>query len=216
VGNDGSVTQFAGGPGGILAVDKSSVRARQALTLIEWVIFSEADNKMNLNYKHLGMYLVAGIASGLICTFPPGIIDNDLLFFGTNFTPAIILGIMIFLAGRYISGITSRNTWLNPLILILACGVGWYLAGEHYASEFYIGEVESGVIGGFFVGIGLVIAWRLKRTRMVIMLTTLAGGLGGLVLALVGFQLLFIYWQGILLLGMGIAIQIDSHKSSIS
>ena len=188
---------------------------------------------MNLNYKHLGMYLVAGVASGLLCHFPLGIIDSALFFFGTNFTPAIILGIMIFLAGRYISGITPQNSWLNPLILILACGVGWFLAHQHGSTgEFSIGangefsgveygvigivEIESGVIGGFFVGIGLVIAWRLKRTRMVIMLTTLAGGLGGLVLALVGFQLLFIYWQGILLLGMGIAIQIDSHKSSIS
>jgi hypothetical protein len=190
------------------------------------------------------MYLVAGIASGLLCHFPLGIIDSALLFFGTNFTPAIILGIMIFLAGRYISGITPRNTWLNPLILILACGVGWFLAHQHGSTgEFSIGangefsaveygvigivEVESGVIGGFFVGIGLVMAWRLKRIWMVIMLTTLAGGLGGLVLvyALWDFSvwnssyievlLLQITWPSILLLGIGIAIQIDSRKSSI-
>jgi hypothetical protein len=166
---------------------------------------------MNLNYKHLGMYLVAGVASGLLCYFPLGIIDT------TNFTPAIILGIMIFLAGRYISGITPRNTWLNPLVLILACGVGWILALK-FGSEYWRmvwSWIGSGVIGGFFVGIGLVIAWRLKRIWMVIVLTTLAGGLGGLVLALVENRLLFIYWQGILLLGIGIAIQIDSRKSSI-
>jgi len=166
---------------------------------------------MNLNYKHLGMYLLAGIASGLLCYFPLGIIDT------TNFTPAIILGIMIFLAGRYISGITPRNTWLNPLVLILACGVGWILALK-FGSEYWRmvwSWIGSGVIGGFFVGIGLVIAWRLKRIWMVIVLTTLAGGLGGLVLALVENRLLFIYWQGILLLGIGIAIQIDSRKSSI-
>ena len=47
-------------------------------------------------------------------------------------------------------------------------------------------EVESGVIGGFFVGIGLVIVWRLKRIWMAIVLATLAGGLGGLVFALEG------------------------------
>jgi len=166
---------------------------------------------MNLNYKHLGMYLVAGVASGLLCYFPLGIIDT------TNFTPAIILGIMIFLVGRYISGITPRNTWLNPLVLILACGVGWILALK-FGSEYWRmvwSWIGSGVIGGFFVGIGLVIAWRLKRIWMVIVLTTLAGGLGGLVLALVENRLLFIYWQGILLLGIGIAIQIDSRKSSI-
>ena len=42
--------------------------------------------------------------------------------------PSLVLGLMIALAGRYISGITPRNPWLNPLILILACGIGWFLA----------------------------------------------------------------------------------------
>ena len=56
---------------------------------------------------------------------------------------------------------------------------------------------------------------------MVFLLTTLAGGLGGLVFALsdfFGFDEffpLFVTWQGILLVGIGIAIQIDSRKSSI-
>ena len=169
---------------------------------------------MNLNYKHLGMYLLAGIVSGLLC----GLITHFVGFgnFPYYAGPGLVLGIMIFLAGRFISGITPRNPWLNPLVLILACGAGWFLAFLHGVSDgFYIWPVESGVIGGFFVGIGLVIAWRLKRIWMVIVLTTLAGGLGGLVFALVGFQLLFSSWQGILLLGIGIAIQIDSRKSSI-
>ena len=165
---------------------------------------------MNLNYKHLGMYLLAGIASGL---------PSQLIYTNTEWKivgPSLVLSAMITLAGRYISGITPRNTWLNPLILILACGIGWFLAFQHgVTGGFYIWPVESGVIGGFFVGIGLVIAWRLKRIWMVIVLTTLAGGLGGLVFTLVGFQLLFITWQAILLLSIGIAIQIDSRKSSI-
>ena len=171
---------------------------------------------MNLNYKHLGMYLVAGVASGLLCRL---IFTNDEW---SIFGPSLVLGAMITLAGRYISGITPRNTWLNPLILILACGIGWFLAFQHGVNDgFYIWPVESGVIGGFFVGIGLVIAWRLKRIWMIIVLTTLAGGLGGLVLALpelVGFKAifpLFITWQAILLLCIGIAIQIDSRNSSI-
>ncbi len=183
---------------------------------------------MNLNYKHLGMYLVAGVGSGLLCHLS-SIIDIDLMFFSTNCTPAIILGIMIFLAGRYISGVTPRNSWLNPLILILASGVGWILALK-FGSEYWRmvwSLIGSGIIGGFFVGIGLVIAWRLKRIWMVIVLTTLAGGLDGLVLvyALWDFSvwnssyievlLLEITWPSILLLGIGIAIQIDSRKSSI-
>ncbi len=177
---------------------------------------------MNLNYKHLGMYLVAGVASGLLCRL---IFTNDEW---SIFGPSLVLGAMITLAGRYISGITPRNTWLNPLILILACGIGWFLAFQHGVNDgFYIWPVESGVIGGFFVGIGLVIAWRLKRIWMIIVLTTLAGGLGGLVLGYVFWNhsvwesssyievLSQITWPSILLLGIGIAIQIDSPKSSI-
>jgi hypothetical protein len=102
--------------------------------------------------------------------------------------------------------------------------VGWFLAFHHGVNGgFYIKTnlTEAGLIGGFFVGIGLVVAWRLKRIWMIIMLTTLAGGLGALVLVLPelfgfdNFFPLFITWQGILLLGIGIAIQIDSPKSSI-
>ena len=170
---------------------------------------------MNLNYKHLGMYLLAGIASGLLCRLI--YTSHDVWQY---VGPSLVLGAMITLAGRYISGITPRNPWLNPLILSLACGVGWFLAFQHGVNGgFYIWPVESGVTGGFFVGIGLVVAWRLKRIWMIIMLTTLAGGLGALVLLvlpeLFGFDNLFITWQGILLLGIGIAIQIDSPKSSI-
>ncbi len=169
---------------------------------------------MNLNYKHLGMYLLAGVASGLLCRLI--YTSHDVWQY---VGPSLVLGAMITLAGRYISGITPRNPWLTPLILILACGVGWFLAFHHGVNGgFYIGVIEAGLIGGFFVGIGLVVAWRLKRIWMIIMLTTLAGGLGALVLVLpelFGFDNLFITWQGILLLGIGIAIQIDSPKSSI-
>jgi len=173
---------------------------------------------MNLNYKHLGMYLVVGIASGLLCRLI--YTSHDVWQY---VGPSLVLGAMITLAGRYISGITPRNPWLNPLVLILASGVGWILALK-FGSEYWRtvwSWIGSGIIGGFFVGIGLVIAWRLKRILMVIVLTTLAGGLGGLVFVLsdfFGFDEffpLFITWQGILLLGIGIAIQIDSRKSSI-
>ena len=172
---------------------------------------------MNLNYKHLGMYLLAGVASGLLCRLI--YTSHDVWQY---VGPSLVLGAMITLAGRYISGITPRNPWLNPLILSLACGVGWFLAFQHgVTGGFYIGVIEAGIFGGFFVGIGLVVAWRLKRIWMIIMLTTLAGGLGALVLVLPelfgfdNFFPLFITWQGILLLGIGIAIQIDSPKSSI-
>ena len=77
-------------------------------------------------------------------------------------------------------------------------------------------EVESGVIGGLFVGTGLAFAWKLKSAWVVILLATVAGGLGGVVLRLFSLpDLFFVYWQGIVLLGIGVAVQINSNKSSI-
>ncbi len=42
--------------------------------------------------------------------------------------PSLVLGFMIALPGRYISKITPGNPLVSPLILILACGIGWFLA----------------------------------------------------------------------------------------
>ena len=179
---------------------------------------------MNLNYKHLGMYLVVGIASGLLCRLI--YTSHDVWQY---VGPSLVLGAMITLAGRYISGITPRNPWLNPLVLILTCGIGLFLNYEFGDGDCYRHwcVIEAGIIGGFFIAIGLVIAWRLKRIWMIIVLTTLAGGLGGLVWGYafrdfslwnsfyIEVLLLQITWPSILLLGIGVAIQIDSRKSSI-
>jgi len=180
---------------------------------------------MNLNYKHLGMYLLAGIVSGLLC----GLITHFVGFgnFPYYAGPGLVLGIMIFLAGRYISDIAPRNTWLSPLILVLACAIGWFLAYE-FGDSYYQEDFSffgSGAIGGIFVAIGLALAWKLNRVWIVIALTVLAGILGVLMWYLVtyffdvfGFEdswiMLFVSWQSILLLAIGIAVQIDSNKSS--
>ncbi len=184
---------------------------------------------MNLNYKHLGMYLLAGIASGFLCEL---IYAHHAKWIYTRHEiwqsagPGLVLGIMIFLAGRYISGNAPRNTWFSPLILILACWIGWFLAFK-FAVEGY-SLYGSGGIGGTCVAIGLTLAWKLNRVWLVIALTVLAGILGVLMWSLVsmiwntfGFEvgsdsliLLFVSWQGILLLAIGIAVQIDSTKPS--
>ena len=174
---------------------------------------------MNLNYKHLGMYLLAGIVSGLMCAY-----SYSFMFYPG---PGLVLGIMIFLAGRYISDIAPRNTWLSPLILVLACAIGWFLAfqfGYAYEAEDF-SFFGSGAIGGIFVAIGLALAWKLNRVWLVIALTVLAGILGVLVWFFVnaidfkafGYNesiSLFVSWQAILFLAIGIAVQIDSNKSS--
>ena len=179
---------------------------------------------MNLNYKHLGMYLLAGIVSGLFC----GLITHFVGFgnFPYYAGPGLVLGIMIFLAGRYISDIAPRNTWLSPLILVLACAIGWFLAfrfGHAYGGEDF-SFFGSGAIGGIFVAIGLALAWKLNRVWLVIALTVLAGILGVLMwyfvimilseLLFITFNALFVSWQAILFLAIGIAVQIDSNKSS--
>ena len=171
---------------------------------------------MNLNYKHLGMYLLAGIVSGLMCAYS----------FSLELGPGLVLGIMIFLAGRYISDIAPRNTWLSPLILVLACAIGWFLAfqfGYAYEAEGF-SFFGSGAIGGIFVAIGLALAWKLNRVWLVIALTVLAGILGVLMwyfvimilseLLFITFNALFVSWQAILFLAIGIAVQIDSTKPS--
>ena len=175
---------------------------------------------MNLNYKHLGMYLVAGVLSGLLCHL---IYTNHDLWKYVG--PSLVLGLMIALAGRYISKITPRNPLLSPLILILACGIGWFLAFEFgvkaVVNNWSYMLLGSGIICGTGVAAGLVVAWKLQKAWVVSTVIAFAGGLGGLVLVLSAFFgfdeffPLFITWQGILLLGIGIAIQIDSRKSSI-
>ena len=91
------------------------------------------------------------------------------------------------------------------------------------------GVVVSGGIGGICVAIGVAIAWRLNSVGSVVTITTVAGLLGGLAFNIgtvvdTAFDHLHvgewwwltapIIWQTILLLGIGIAVQIDSAKSS--
>ncbi len=170
---------------------------------------------MKPNYKHLGMYLLAGGASGLLCRLT---YTNDEIWEYVG--PALVLGLMITFSGRYISGIAPRNTWFGPVILILFCLIGWFLAVEHGANGgLYLWPLESGVIGGFFVGTGLAIGWKLTRAWLAIVQTAAAGGLGGMAFAVsdfFGFEEfpLFVVWQGVVFLSIGLAIQIDLRKSS--
>lgn len=177
---------------------------------------------MNMNFKHLGMYLLVGIISGGLCTgitalrFFPKIVNEQI--------PAVILAIAIVVAVRYISAIRFRNGWLSPVILTIACLIGWYLAVEfgsnYYRTDWYF--VVSGAIGGIFVAIGFALAWNLSRPGFAITVITMAGTLGGILLIFIFVALtemetliLFVVWQSILLLGICISVQIDSSKSSV-
>ena len=176
---------------------------------------------MTMNFKHLGMYLLVGIISGGLCTgitalrFLPKIVNEQM--------PAVILAIAIVVAVRYISAIRLRNGWLSPVILTIACSIGWYFAVEFGSNYYWTGWyfVVSGAIGGIFVAIGFALAWNLSRPGFAITVITMVGILGGILLffvALTGYLetlILFVVWQSILLLGICILVQLDSRKSSV-
>ena len=180
---------------------------------------------MNINYKHLGMYLLVGVISGGLChgiiawRLFPKVVNEQI--------PAVILTIAIMVAVRYISGIQFRNGWFSPVILTMACLIGWYLSikfgASYYREDWYF--VVSGAVGGIFVAIGVALAWNLSRPGFAITVITMAGILGGILLIFIFFVIaeyeymeiliLFVVWQSILLLGICISVQIDSSKSSV-
>jgi len=172
--------------------------------------------KMNLHYKHLGMYLLAGIVSGLLChlIFDP---DNVWRLYAG---PPLVLGVVIVLSVRHIGDVTPRNTWISPLVLVISCTIGWILAfkfgGEYH--RHHLSNIASGVIGGAGVAVGFVAAWRVEKIWVVSAMITTAGGLGGAVLILldiagIHFVSLFVVWQSIVILSIGVVIQIDSKQA---
>ena len=175
--------------------------------------------KNKINYKHLGMYLAAGIASGLLCLL---IFDMDNVWQG-YVGPPLIFGIVILLSRRYIDRSSPRNTWIGPLMLVIFCIIGWilaYLFGAEYYDETDLWLIASGVIGGAGVAVGCIAAWRLQKIWVVSAMIVLAGGLGGAVAILldvvrIDFVPLFVIWQSIVLLGIGFAIQIDARPSKV-
>ena len=175
-----------------------------------------------MNFKHLGMYLLVGVTSGGLCagvtdrSFFPKIINEHI--------PAVILTVAIVVAVRHVSGIQYRNGWLSPVILTMACLIGWYFAikfgSKGYDPDWHL--VVSGAIGGISVAIGFALAWKISRRGFSITVITVAGTLGGMLLVSIWVTLtemetliLFVVWQSILLLGICFSVQIDSTKSSV-
>ena len=170
-----------------------------------------------MNYRDLGKYLLSGVVSGLLCRFTY-YDEAPWLIVG----PALVLAAMILMAGRFVSGINPWKNLFGPLILFLCCALGWFLAFEHGVNSIRgpnIWLVECGFIGGLSVGIGLSFAWRQITAWVILVHTTVAWVLGGSIGMLweritdLDFPL-FVFWQGILLLGTGIAVQVDSKRQS--
>ena len=195
---------------------------------------------MKMNYKHLALYVLAGIVSGSLSIAVMGPLDWIGLPEAAFVAIPIMLAAAIYTVGRYLGDTNLRHTWFSPVALVVACFAGLYLAvrlvmsciaifgvGGCVSVEFW-GIVVSGGIVGICVAIGVALAWKLNRAGLVITITTVAGLLGGLVfqfgpvddplnhpdLGVLWAVAAFIILQAILLLGIGIAVQIDSAKSS--
>ena len=177
---------------------------------------------------YLAKYLLLGLLCGVVATVKG---DDSILSFPLPspwfFLPAVLLGAVISIAGRYISGLQFRHGWFSPVILIVACSIGWYAAQYLYIvtlayvlfeqSPFFVPLVitpAAGGVGALAVAIGLVLAWRLSRHGFVIAVVTLAGILGPVVMSLGTAVDLFIAWHGILFLGIGIAIPVNSDRNN--
>jgi hypothetical protein len=152
---------------------------------------------MKMNYKHLGLYVLAGIISAGFCEYGSGGssgaygLDSNFVF---SMHP-IWLAIAILVIGDYASGMRCRSDWLSPLVFIAMCEIGWLSA--FYSFIFIMGWVPgntpdyswlsvigSGLSGGICVAIGLVLTWKINKIRIVITTITLAGLLGALILLL--------------------------------
>ena len=142
---------------------------------------------MKMNYKHLGMYVLAGIMSGFMMfptAFGGGLSSEHLGVY--IFMTGIWLPISILVVGDSVSDMRCRSDWFSPLAFITLCCIGWWAAFSYGANNYSINfdnkcgwfcypeMVWSGGIGGVFVGVGLALAWKVKRIGVVIVLTALA------------------------------------------
>ena len=83
---------------------------------------------MKMNYKHLGLYVLAGIVSGGLSTAEwllAALNDFDMVM---RLAMPITLAAGIYTVGRYVSDTDLRHTWFSPVALVVTCLVGWYLA----------------------------------------------------------------------------------------
>lgn len=134
-----------------------------------------------------------------------------------QYYPSVVLGIFLFLAGRYVANLKSFNQLLSLIILIVFSSIGWRASIEYgHALGGPVPFVNAGIVGAFAVAIGWILAWQV-RTGVIklIIIVTLAGALGGGIFQLIDMVLsdsenlwvliLFCEWQALLFAGIAFA-----------
>lgn len=115
--------------------------------------------------------LFSGIAGGISMWLLP-----DTLFM-SEYYPAIILGVFLYIAGAYIADTSSSRNLLGLFILTASCICGWYLA---IVSNYVIGGSTIALIISF----GLLLVWKIRSNiLMFIIVVTVSGALGHLAIA---------------------------------
>jgi len=174
---------------------------------------------------------ISGILAFAFIGLVSGFINWSGLFFLPDipviqqYYPSVILGIFLFLAGRYVAHLKSFNQILSLIILIVFSSIGWRASIEYgHALGGPVPFVNAGIIGAFAVAIGWLLAWQI-RTGIIklIVIVTLAGALGGGIFQLFNTLLsdsenlwvliLFCEWQTILFAGIALAHQ-HKHKKA--
>ncbi len=134
-----------------------------------------------------------------------------------QYYPAVVLGIFLYLCGKYVTHMKTGNDIVTLIVLILGSILGWRAAVEigHPLGE-PVPFVAAGALGGLITAIGWLIAWKLRSIAIrLLIILTFAGTLGGGIFQFVDHYLdatgdvwvliLFTVWQTLFFAGIGIA-----------
>ena len=142
-----------------------------------------------------------------------------------QYYPAVVLGIYLYIAGRYVAHLKAINHFLSLIILIVASSIGWRTSIEiGHAMGGPVPFVNAGAMGALAVALGWVIAWKIRSGILkLVVIVTLAGALGGGIFELVDtvfddseeiwVLILFCEWQTILFAGIAFAHQRKKSKT---
>ena len=141
-----------------------------------------------------------------------------------HYYPSVVLGIYLYIAGRYVANLKAFNHFLSLIILIIASSIGWRASIEFgHAMGGPFPFVNAGATGALAVAFGWVIAWNLRYGILkLILIVTLAGALGGGIFEVVDtvfndsekiwVLILFCEWQTILFAGIAFSHQRKPYK----
>ena len=136
-----------------------------------------------------------------------------------HYYPAIVLGIYLYIAGRFVAHLKTINHILSLVILVIASSIGWRASIElGHAMGGPVPFVNAGAMGALAVALGWLLAWKIRADILkTIVIVTLAGALGGGIFQLadtiyddsekIWVLILFCEWQTILFAGIAFAHQ---------